>query len=162
MRLFNRGKEERERQREFTQNIQLATAGGKAQARAMTKHDRQQIASLGPAYFLHDDENFLGLLRTYFAQLYGFFSRLNSTGQIRTERERERLELLLEDAILHEEMHLPKDELFFLKKQMLKGAYYYGINRISDAWEGYRGRLVTEERERTYVHTEPPKKKGFL
>ena len=161
MKLWGKGKEERERQREFTQNVELARAGGKAQARAMLPN-RQQINSLGSAYFLQDDENFLGLIFQFFPQLYGFFSRLNSTGQIRSERERERFELLLEDAILHEEMHLKKDEAFFFKKQLLKGSYYYGINRISDAWEGYRGKLVTEEIERTYVQTEPPKKKGLL
>jgi len=159
--ILDRGKKERERQREFRENYGLATASGRSQARAMSIPDRQQINSLGRGYFLQQDENVLALIFSKKPDLFPIFSRLNSTSKIEKDRDRELLELYLEDAILHEEMHLEDDE-DPAERQFLKALRYFGRFRILDAMQGYRGKLVTEEIEKTYVQTEPPKKRGIL
>lgn len=161
VRFFGRDKEEKQRQREFREHLELAKAAGKSQGRAMNERGREQIQSLGRAFFLLKDENVLNLIAQYKPELFPIFSSLNPTSKIEKDRDRELFELYLDDVILHEEMTLG-DNAEPPELQFLKSLRYYGRFRILDAMQGYRGKLVTEEIERTFVHTTEPKKKGIL
>ena len=127
----------------------------------MSTQTRQQINSLGETYFLMEDQNVLQLVLQNKPELFPVISRLNSTSKIEDRRDRELLELYLEDMILHEEMNLDQDA-DPSQLQFLKALRYYGIFRILDAMKGYRGELVTEVRERTLIETAERKKKGWL
>ena len=123
--------------------------------------DRQQIKTLGPAHFLMEDHYVLQLVFANKPELLPVISRLNSTSKIEDKRDKELLELYLDDMILHEEMNLEEDENT-AQLQFLKAFRYYGFFRILDAMKGYRGTLVTETREKVYVETAEAKKRGWI
>jgi len=163
VKIFGRGKEEKERQAQFSRDITSAHIQGRSRARAMNITDQQQLNSLGRGYFLQQDENVLNLILTCFPSIMPIFSRLNATSRLIDKRERRKLALDIENVLHEERMELDEDdENYSLKMGLLNSFDIYATYRLADAWEGYRGKLVTEEIERTTVQVEQPKKKRLL
>jgi hypothetical protein len=94
-------------------------------------------------------------------ELIPAFSRMNSTSKIEKPRDRRLMQLLFEDLLLHQEMELG-DEGDLEVRSLIKSLRINAEYRILDALGGYRGKLVTEEIERTHHVIEEPKKKGIL
>ena len=159
MRLFGRDPEKEREQREFHHNIVTAHTANRAAQTGIP--NKQMIDSLGTAYFLQQDENVVNVIMQYCPELIPAFSRLNATSQIKEHRDRRLLELRLEDILLHKEMELG-DEGDVETLSLIKSLRVFGVYRILDALGGYRGKLVTEEIERTTHVIEEPKKKSIL
>ncbi len=139
-----------------------AIAGAHLASKAnMQMSNRQQIDSLGTAYFLQEDEKVLQVIMTYCPELVPAFSRLNATSKIEKPKDRRMMELHLEDLLLHAEMQMG-DEGDIEDRNLLRSLRIYGKYRIMDALGGYRGKLVTEEIEKVHHSFEEPKKKGFF
>ena len=159
VKIFGRGKD-KEREA-FARELTATHVANRGQARTMRDQQQQQLNMLGRAYYLQEDENVQAVIMQYCPQLSPAFSRLNATSKIDKPRDRRLMQLLFKDLLLHLQMELAGDE-DTLARSLIKAL---GINaefRILDAMGGYRGKLVTEEIERTTVKVEQPKKKGFL
>jgi len=154
---FGRGDKD---EKEFEKSLVASHVAGRAQGRAMDPQRALRRESLGRAFFLQEDESVDYILRNYCPELIPAFSRLNATSKIDKERDRRTLELLYEILLLRRKMEIPDDEI--AQHGLIDGLGIYAKYRILDAMGGYRGRLITEEIERTTVSVEQPKKKGFL
>lgn len=145
--------------KELHSSIVSSHVAGRAQARAMTPHDELRRRSTG--FYLQEDEQVDFILREYCPYLIPLFSRLNATSKIDNKRDRRLMQLKKNDALLHLQMELAEDGDSVMRL-LIKALDGFGEYRILDAMGGYRGKLVTEEIERTTVKVEQPKKKGFL
>ena len=159
MKFFGRGGDKEKETRQFHRDIAIAHMQTKANT--MNLSNQQQLNSLGTAYFLQQDENVLKVIMEECPELIPAFSRMNATSKIEKPRDKRMMQLYFKDILLHLEMELG-DEGDIGDRSFIKSL---GINaefRILDAMGGYRGRLVTEEIERTTHVLEQPKKKGIL
>lgn len=159
MKFFGRG-DDKEKKAMQT-NIISSHVAGRAQARGMGAHEALRRESLGRGFFLQEDEQVDYILREYCPYLIPAFSRLNATSKIDRERDRRLMQLYFKDLLLHLQMELAEDGDAVMRS-LIKSLGINAEYRILDAMGGYRGRLVTEEIERTTVRVEQPKKKGFL
>lgn len=161
VKLFGRGKDKN--REAFVQQVTATQVAARGQARAI-QSQTQQLNSLGKAYYLQQDENVQDLLVKYCPQLGPAFSRLNATSQIKKQKDRQLMQWLFKDLLLHMEMEIHEDsaEADAMARSLVKSLRINAEFRILDAWEGYRGKLVVEEVEKTTVTVEEPKKKGFL
>jgi len=154
--LFGRGDKEKE-EAQFRRDVIVAHT----QARANNPLLKQQIDSMGSAFFLHQDEQVVKLIMDQCPELMPAFSRMNATSKIEKPRDRRIMELFFDDLLLHQEMELG-DEGNLETRSLIKALRINSRYRILDALGGYRGKLVTEEIERTTHVLEQPKKKGIL
>lgn len=158
-RIFGR-KDDKDK-KEFEKTLVASHVAGRSQARAMKLTDQQQLNSLGRAYYLQQDENVQNLLMENAPYLIPAFSRLNATSKIDDKKDRRLMQLYFKDLLLHLQMELAEDGDAVMRS-LIKALGINAEYRILDAVGGYRGRLVTEEIERTTVRVEQPKKKGIL
>lgn len=157
MRIFGRGRQEEEARAQRRHEVAVAHTAN----RQMNMSSKQQLDSLGRAYYLQEDENVLHVLQEQCPELLPAFSRLNATSNIENPKDREVMQLRYEDLLLHQEMDLG-DEGDIETLSLIKSLRINGEFRIMDAIKGYRGRLVTEEIEHTTHEFVEPKKKGIL
>jgi len=163
VKLFGRGDKDKE-EKQFTRDVTATVVGGRAQARTM-RMDQQQLNSLGRAYYLQADEDVRDLLMGFFPELIPIFSRLNATSFISSKRLRDKTILYLDikNILLECEMELDEDDSNYeLKRAILQSLDPYAQFRLFDAVDGYRGKLVTEEIDRTTVKVEQPEKKRIF
>ena len=157
MKLFGRGDKEKEASVQYRRDMVVAHT----QNRANNPLLKQQIDSMGSAFFLHQDEEVVRLIMTHCPELIPAFSRMNATSKIMKDRDREKFELQLEALLLRLEMRAMRDD-DGESRNFIKALRIFGTFRILDAMKGYRGELVTHEVERTTHIIEEPKKKGIL
>ncbi len=157
LKWFGRGSEKERDAAQHRHEIMVAHT----QSRQMNLSTKQQLDSLGRAYYLQEDENVVQAINRYCPELIPAFSRLNATGNIDNPKDRRLMELRLEDLLLHQEMDLG-DEGDVETRSFIKSLRMYGIWRIMDAIKGYRGTLVTNDVERVTHEFVEPKKKGIL
>jgi hypothetical protein len=140
---FGKNKEKEKRDEEYLETQGLTETGRPSSS---TPLPQEYLASLGTSYYLLMDEDVHGMLKrnNELKGLLPAYSHLNRTTKI-TPKQAELLKLDYDFVILIHELNMDEDAYETTLWSTLEGLQIYGANMISDAIEGWRGKLVTEQ-----------------
>lgn len=154
MKIFGRGKKQEEKDEQFSGDMALTEASRQPQM------SDEMIYSLGRSVYMVMDPEVTGILnaegKDQFNALVPAFSHLNRTTNI-DKKQAELLTLNYEYLSLIHKLNMKEDDYENVGWALLESLKIFAGGIISDAFHGWKGKLVTEQIK--IIRTELEKKK---
>lgn len=139
----------------------LTTAAVHGDAAKPNSPEADYLAMVGKMGFMVMDENIINFLYSN-SLLHPFipvFSPLNST--IKLDKQQAELKRIrLENFIVERKLTMPPETYDSNGLEVLDGLRIFGHDRVSEAMDGWKGHLVTEQVK--VIETRTPEKKGWF